>query len=439
MFWFSRSLRPRFFAFLPLLGLYSSFLLLPPVLRAANLTFTAWNTGLLATNQNYDARKSLVAEELVSSSDDPSPDVICLQEIWDSNVQRELFLENQALTQIYPYHHNFPTSFRPNDVPQKAAGQAYCEFAQILSALNCLTSQGCLDFAQSDPAIGLRGLQLCAQTRCQSVAESLVGSGCLRCALQFLEASGGASGGGGGAAPQALDMLTLQNVLLAQCGAGAKRYFFTGGLLMLSKYPLWNTDFIQLEDMFEDRGILYAEVLRRHSSGTPNSSDSNSSLSGSAPIRRSTAAEFIGIGCTHFSPDYSRWAASLPPSSSFQFSYPFYQTQQLTASLGFLQGKVTQTPNQLFMGDFNFGSHNEDNSRAGALWSSLVSTSAGAGGLQIAAGFTSAYESRPLEPLKLCCNKVKRFPCTGSMNHGGREGRREGGGVGGGGGEEEGR
>jgi len=154
-------------------------------------------------------------------------DVICLQELWQPE---DLERITGALAGQYPYSH------RSVQVAGGGAAAA-CTPAEATSLLDCL-SEHCA-------AVEKAGLPLCAIANCAAVF-TMVSTSCQQCVV----ANQGAD-----------DVNNLVQVCSAGDGAAAS-YEDQTGLLLLSKRPLGELDFLRLESTLGDRGVLRARVDR---------------------------------------------------------------------------------------------------------------------------------------------------------------------------------
>jgi endonuclease/exonuclease/phosphatase family metal-dependent hydrolase len=152
-------------------------------------------------------------------------DVLCLQELWQPDDMERLTL---ALAGDYPYSHR---------AVQATGGTASvaCTNAEASSLLSCL-NEHCA-------AVETAGLPLCAIASCAD-AFSVVAMSCQQCVI----------------ANQGADDVEH---LLQICSAGdgeAASYQDQNGLLLLSKLPLAEPDFLRLESSLGDRGVLSARI-----------------------------------------------------------------------------------------------------------------------------------------------------------------------------------
>lgn len=152
-------------------------------------------------------------------------DVVCLQELWQPDDMDRLTL---ALAGDYPHSH------RAVQASGGAAGAA-CSNAEADSLLTCL----------NDHCAGVEkaGLPLCAIASCAD-AFSAVSMSCQQCVI----ANQGAD-----------DVEHLLQICSASDGEAAS-YQDQNGLLLLSKLPLVEPDFLRLESALGDRGVLSARI-----------------------------------------------------------------------------------------------------------------------------------------------------------------------------------
>jgi endonuclease/exonuclease/phosphatase family metal-dependent hydrolase len=152
-------------------------------------------------------------------------DVLCLQELWQPADMERLTL---ALAGDYPYTH------RAVQATGGGAGAA-CTTAEADSLLACL-NEHCA-------GVEAAGLPLCAIASCAD-AFSAVSMSCQQCVI----ANQGADG-----------VEHLVQICSAADGEAAS-YQDQNGLLLLSKLPLLEPDFLRLESALGDRGVLSARV-----------------------------------------------------------------------------------------------------------------------------------------------------------------------------------
>jgi endonuclease/exonuclease/phosphatase family metal-dependent hydrolase len=156
---------------------------------------------------------------------DLGADVICLQELWQPEDIERI---TAALAGEFPYNH------RSVQAAGGGAGAA-CSNAEASALLDCL-SEHCT-------AVEKAGLPLCAIANCAAVFTE-VGTSCQQCVV----------------ANQGADDV---NHLLQICSAGdgaAASYQDQTGLLLLSRLPLTEPDFLRLESSLGDRGVLRARL-----------------------------------------------------------------------------------------------------------------------------------------------------------------------------------
>lgn len=154
-------------------------------------------------------------------------DLLCLQELWQPEDIERI---TASLASEYPYNH------RSVQATGGGAG-ASCSSAEATSLLDCLTEH-CADVEKA-------GLPLCAIANCAQVFTQ-VATPCQQCVV----ANQGAD-----------DVNNLVQICSAGDGAAAS-YADQTGLLLLSKRPLAELDFLRLESALGDRGVLRARVDR---------------------------------------------------------------------------------------------------------------------------------------------------------------------------------
>lgn len=152
-------------------------------------------------------------------------DVLCLQELWQPDDMDRLTL---ALAGDYRYSHRAVQA-------TGGAASAACTNAEAASLLACL----------NDHCAGVEkaGLPLCAIANCAD-AFTAVSMGCQQCVV----ANQGAE-----------DVEHLVQICSAADGEAAS-YQDQNGLLLLSKLPLEEPDFLRLESSLGDRGVLSARI-----------------------------------------------------------------------------------------------------------------------------------------------------------------------------------
>jgi endonuclease/exonuclease/phosphatase family metal-dependent hydrolase len=151
-------------------------------------------------------------------------DVLCLQELWQPDDMDRLTL---ALAGDYPYTHRA--------VQATSGAGAACTNAEADSLLACL-NEHC---AAVEPA----GLPLCAIASCAD-AFSAVSMSCQECVI----------------ANQAADDVERLVRICSAADGEAASYEDQNGLLLLSKLPLREPDFLRLESSLGDRGVLSARI-----------------------------------------------------------------------------------------------------------------------------------------------------------------------------------
>ena len=152
-------------------------------------------------------------------------DVLCLQELWQPDDMDRLTL---ALAGDYPY------TQRAVQISGGGAGAA-CTNAEADSLLACL-NEHCAGVEKA-------GLPLCAIASCAD-AFSAVSMSCQQCVI----ANQGAD-----------DVQHLVQICSAADGEAAS-YQDQNGLLLLSKLPLEEPDFLRLTSSLGDRGVLSARI-----------------------------------------------------------------------------------------------------------------------------------------------------------------------------------
>jgi len=152
-------------------------------------------------------------------------DVLCLQELWQPDDMGRLTF---ALRRDYPYTQRAVQA-------TGGAASAACTNAEADSLLGCL-NEHCAGVDQA-------GLPLCAIASCADVFTA-VSMSCQQCVV----ANQGAA-----------DVEHLVQICSAADGEAAS-YQDQNGLLLLSKLPLEESDFLRLESSLGDRGVLSARI-----------------------------------------------------------------------------------------------------------------------------------------------------------------------------------
>jgi endonuclease/exonuclease/phosphatase family metal-dependent hydrolase len=217
-------------------------------------------------------------------------DVLCLQELWQPVDMDRLTL---ALAAEYPY------TQRAVQVTGGAAGAA-CSKAEADSLLTCLNDQ-CAGVENA-------GLPLCAIASCAD-AFSAVSMSCQQCVI----------------ANQAADDVQHLVQICSAADGEAASYQDQNGLLLLSKLPLVEPDFLRLESALGDRGVLSARI--------------DTGLAG--PVR---------LYCTHLAATLSE-----VPYTGPYGSWQGERVEQIERWLGWVDETRGSGERAVLMGDLNCG------------------------------------------------------------------------------------
>jgi endonuclease/exonuclease/phosphatase family metal-dependent hydrolase len=152
-------------------------------------------------------------------------DVLCLQELWQPDDMDRLTL---ALAGDYPHSQRAVQAIG-------GAASAACSKAEADSLLSCL-NEHCAD-------VETAGLPLCAIASCAE-AFSAVSMSCQQCVI----------------ANQAADDVQHLVQICSAADGEAASYQDQNGLLLLSKLPLLEPDFLRLTSSLGDRGVLSARI-----------------------------------------------------------------------------------------------------------------------------------------------------------------------------------
>lgn len=187
---------------------------------STSLSLVTFNAAQLAELAQYPEQRLAATERDLPRL---GADVVCLQELWDV---RALDGVADALVGTFPYSHRSVQA-------TGGVGGADCTESEATSLAECL-SDNCGDEEGS-------ALALCAVQNCADEFMS-VSPACQQCI-----ASNQSSG--------SLDELT------SVCAAGeGATYSDQTGLLLLSRLPLEDTDYLALPSALGDRGVLSARV-----------------------------------------------------------------------------------------------------------------------------------------------------------------------------------
>jgi endonuclease/exonuclease/phosphatase family metal-dependent hydrolase len=152
-------------------------------------------------------------------------DVLCLQELWQPD---DLERIASALQSEYPYTHR--------SVGAGGIGQQACTADEASQLQTCL-NENCA-------GVGNAGLPLCAIANC-AMAFTQVATSCQQCIVANMDA------------PDVNELVRI----CGPAGQGeAVAFENQTGLLLLSRLPLEQTDFLELESALGDRGVLSARV-----------------------------------------------------------------------------------------------------------------------------------------------------------------------------------
>lgn len=188
------------------------------------LSLVTFNAALgLGLSPYLDQRLDVIERDLP----DVGADVVCLQELWQPEIVERLTTSLQA---EFPYSHQSVQA-----VGGGAQGATGCTESEAMLLSNCL----------SDNCAGVEGngLALCAIDRC-AAAFTEVSTGCQQCIA---------------ANQAATDVGNLTTLCAAGDGAAAV-YTDQTGLLLLSRHPLTDPDYLAFESSLGDRGVLSARI-----------------------------------------------------------------------------------------------------------------------------------------------------------------------------------
>lgn len=187
------------------------------------LSLVTFNAALgLGLSPHLDQRLDVIERDLP----DLGADVVCLQELWQPETIERLTTSLEA---------EFPYSHQSVQALGGAVGAAGCTESEATLLTTCL----------ADNCAGVEGnaLALCAIDRC-AAAFTEVSTGCQQCIA---------------ANQAATDVGNLTTLCSAGDGAAAV-YTDQTGLLLLSRYPLAELDYLAFESSLGDRGVLSARI-----------------------------------------------------------------------------------------------------------------------------------------------------------------------------------
>lgn len=194
-----------------------------PVLEpVTELSLVTFNAALgLGLAPYLDQRLDVIERDLP----DLGADVICLQELWQPEIIDRI---TTSLEVAFPYSHQSVQAMG-------GVGAAGCTEGEATLLTTCL--------ADNCGGVEGNGLALCAIDRC-APAFTQVSTGCQQCIA---------------ANQAATDIGNLTTLCSAGDGAAAA-YTDQTGLLLLSRYPLTELDYLAFESSLGDRGVLSARL-----------------------------------------------------------------------------------------------------------------------------------------------------------------------------------
>lgn len=188
------------------------------------LSLVTFNAALgLGLAPYLDERLEVIERDLP----DLGADVICLQELWQPEIIDRI---TSSLEGEFPYSHQSVQAMGGSSV-----GAAGCTESEATLLTTCL--------AENCAGVEGNGLALCAIDRC-APAFTEVSTGCQQCIA---------------ANQAATDIGNLTTLCSAGDGAAAV-YADQTGLLLLSRYPLTELDYLAFESSLGDRGVLSARL-----------------------------------------------------------------------------------------------------------------------------------------------------------------------------------
>lgn len=254
-----------------------------------------YNVGLARGFVDYAAERVQPVAEAVAALD---ADVVCLQEAWIHQDDEGNWVDDQITTIIAEASESFPHSYWERTVAPDEA------------KVGCSTEE-------ADP------LQACVEQNCAEVAPGeLAGCALSNCGTEFNATSTECQTCIAGELGNPLD-----DIIATCTGDGSSSYSYDGhnGLLLLSKHPLTNTEYVDLPAVLVWRSVLHATV----------------ELPDVGPT---------DVYCTHLTADLSN-SIAYPGDGTYE-SYEEEQTGQIVALTSWM-GETAQTEQIALMGDLN--------------------------------------------------------------------------------------